>query len=341
MSQTAPIVQADYFDGRSSRRQRVVLRLEGQQLHLVGDDVERHAPLAELHLSEPMGTAPRLVTFPDGAYCEVYDSASLNRLLHASGQHDSWIVRWQFDLRAVVVATGLCVLFGLAAYRYGLPWISDRLAEQIPPATVNSISSRLLAELDKDFLAPSRLPTARQAEISRRFEALQAPDDGVPAYEIVFRANRRLPANAFALPSGTLILTDDLVKLAKTDNHLMAVLAHELGHVQARHGLRLVIQSSLAGLFVAWFVGDVSSIAAAAPTVLIQAKYSRDLEAEADDFARRMLQANGLSPSCLGDMLAQLEQAHAQKRGPQAQDYLSSHPASTQRHQALVGPACE
>lgn len=43
----------------------------------------------------------------------------------------------------------------------------------------------------------------------------------------------------------------------------MAVLAHSTAR-QARHGLRLVIQSSLAGLFVAWFVGDVSSIAAAA-----------------------------------------------------------------------------
>lgn len=189
-----------------------------------------------------MGTAPRLVTFPDGAYCEAYDSASLNRLLHASGQHDSWTVRWQFDLRAVVLATGLCVFFGLAAYRYGL-------LDQRPPGRANPAGHGQRHQFSpacrtgQGFPCPSRLPTARQAEISRRFEALQAPDDGVPAYEIVFRANRRLPANAFALPSGTLILTDDLVKLAKTDNHLMAVLAHELGHVQARHGLRLVIQA--------------------------------------------------------------------------------------------------
>ena len=107
-----------------------------------------------------------------------------------------------------------------------------------------------------------------------------------------------------------------------------------------RFGL-LLNDRRVAGLFVAWFVGDVSSIVAAAPTILIQAKYSRDLETEADDFARRMLQANGLSPSCLGEMLAQLEQAHARKSGAQTQDYLSSHPAGAQRHQTLAGPACE
>ena len=341
MTLPAPSVQADYFDGRSSRRQSVSLRLEGGRLHLAGEQIERLAPLAELRLSEPMGSAPRLITFPDGAYCEVRDVAGLSCLLQASGQHDSWIVRWQFDLRAVALAAVLCMLCGVAGYLYGLPWISARLAEQIPTAAVNSISTRLLAELDKEFLAPSRLSEARQAEISRRFAALQTAEEHTPAYEIVFRANRRLPANAFALPSGTLILTDDLVKLARTDNQLRAVLAHELGHVQARHGLRLVIQSSLAGLFVAWFVGDVSSIVAAAPTILIQAKYSRDLETEADDFARRMLQANGLSPSCLGEMLVQLEQAHARKSGAQTQDYLSSHPAGAQRHQTLAGPACE
>ena len=199
MTLPAPSVQADYFDGRSSRRQSDSLRLEGGRLHLAGEQIERLAPLAELRLSEPMGSAPRLITFPDGAYCEVRDVAGLSCLLQASGQHDSWIVRWQFDLRAVALAAVLCMLCGVAGYLYGLPWISARLAEQIPTAAVNSISTRLLAELDKEFLAPSRLSEARQAEISRRFAALQTAEEHTPAYEIVFRANRRLPANAFAL----------------------------------------------------------------------------------------------------------------------------------------------
>ncbi len=49
---------------------------------------------------------------------------------------------------------------------------------------------------------------------------------------------RAVGANAFALPSGIVVMTDELVELAKTDDELVAVLAHEIGHVRGRHALR-------------------------------------------------------------------------------------------------------
>ena len=84
-------------------------------------------------------------------------------------------------------------------------------------------------------------------------------------------------ANAFALPNGTIVVTDDLVKLAEHDDELVAVLAHEIGHVVSRHALRRVLQDSGVMLLVAGITGDIvsiSSLAAALPTLLIEAKYS-------------------------------------------------------------------
>jgi predicted Zn-dependent protease len=85
-------------------------------------------------------------------------------------------------------------------------------------------------------------------------------------------------------------------------------------------------------LIVTWFVGDVSALAAAAPTALLQARYSRDLEREADDHAIRVLRRNRISTSHLAAILERLAQAHGDDGGRgSALDYVSSHPATSER----------
>jgi len=102
---------------------------------------------------------------------------------------------------------------------------------------------------------------------------------------------------------------------------------------------------------MAWYLGDVSSLLATAPAVIMQAKYSRDMEREADEYAEKTLQLNALSPCLLAGILNKLEAAHLATRKnkeqqPEAEpknnhavmDYLSSHPA-TQERIGLLCPA--
>ena len=104
-----------------------------------------------------------------------------------------------------------------------------------------------------------------------------------------------------------IFVTDALVEMTTDDRLLMAVLAHEAGHVHKRHGLRQIIQSTIMGALVTWYIGDVSALGAAAPTALLQAKYSRDLEREADAYAADVLTLNGMPASVLADALEALE----------------------------------
>ena len=97
MDLSDPPVTALYFDGRSSRARPVMLSVTDGKLVTCGEDVERRDALAVLRLSEPLGHAPRLVTFPDGAHCEVSDDAAFRRMLARSGQRDAPVVRWQFS----------------------------------------------------------------------------------------------------------------------------------------------------------------------------------------------------------------------------------------------------
>ena len=333
-------VQADYYDGKSARAHRVTLELVGDRLAVSGDEVRRLDALGDLRVSEPMGAAPRLVKFPDGAHCEVRDHAGLAQLLAASGHRDGFVVRLQARWRWAAVAVVLSVAAVAAGYRWGLPAASEWLAFRMPAQVLAKLGESSLDFLDQALFAPSKLEATRRQSLSGRFDSLAVPGEARPAYRIVFRDGHRIGANAFALPDGTIVVTDQLVKLAGDDEEILAVLAHELGHVHRRHSLRMLIQGSIVGVVVAWYIGDVSNVAAGLPTLLLEAGYSRDHEREADDYAAALFRYNGLPPSRLADMLEKLEAAHGGRPDDPkgAMDYLSSHPASRERMDALRGP---
>jgi predicted Zn-dependent protease len=100
--------------------------------------------------------------------------------------------------------------------------------------------------------------------------------------------------------------------------------------------MRMVLQGSAVGMFLTFYIGDVSTLLAAAPAALLQARYSRGMENEADAYGAEMLRENGLSPVLLASMLERLEKSH-RREGDQVPDYLSSHPDTAARIRALRG----
>lgn len=334
----APSVDAVFFDGRSARQHPVRLSFLDSRMRMTGATAAREAPLAELRVSEPMGAAPRLITFADGAFCEVRDHAALAHLLATTGHIDRAHVRWQFDWRIVAATCLAFISLALAGYFYGLPLAARLAAPAVPESAVELMSEQTLKFIDAHLMSASKLPQEEVDPLVRRFAAMRAPGATSSVHRVVFRDGKRIGANAFALPDGTLVVTDQLFKLAGSEDEIVAVLAHELGHVAERHGLRMVLQSTAVGMFLVFYVGDVSSVLAAAPAALLQARYSRDMEREADDYGSAMLRENGLSPALLANMLERLEKAHRDKDGD-IPEYLSGHPATDARIRALRGGA--
>lgn len=333
-------VSADYFDGQRAQRHRVMLEVKADTLHVTGETIDRELPLKALRVSEPMGTAPRLIKFPDGAHCEVRDHAALNAMLRAHGHTDSWIVRLQAHWGWAIGAVILTVALVGAGYRWGLPYASEQMAYRLPDNVLSQLGEVTMDVLDEHMLGASKLNPARQQALNKRFANLANPDTQSIRHQILFRDGQSIGANALALPNGTIIVTDQLVALAKDDEEILGVLAHELGHLRYRHSLRMLIEGSVVGFVLAWYIGDVSTVAAGLPTLLLQARYSRVHEREADRYAATVLKANAISPQRLGDMLGRLEAAHnANDKKPtsseNALDYLASHPATRDRIEAL------
>lgn len=161
------------------------------------------------------------------------------------------------------------------------------------------------------------LASAPQAEIASLLDTIaRRTDDGHP-FRLELRQGGGVGANALALPSGVIIVTDELVALARHDEELTAVLAHEVGHVTNRHSMRLLLQSSATALLIATLTGDITSLtalAASIPTVLVQTGYSRQFEREADDYAYDYLAAAGIPPRRFGDSLTRLEDTRRRRR---------------------------
>lgn len=321
-------IRGRYYDGQTSRPYLVEFDVICGIAQLRGEMV-RDCPTIELRVSEKMRHIARRVTYPDGAFIEIEDHAGIDSLLAAHGHRESLVSRMQQSWCAVLIALLATVIAITAAYRYGIPAASSILAQALPESVEQRLGRETLEVLDNRWFEPSALPEATQNNIRQSFQRLQPPAGTTPRYEILFRKSRIGP-NALALPAGQIVLTDELVNLLGDEEAINAVLAHELGHLYERHLTERLVQASLIGALSAALFGDISSTLANLPALLVGLQYSRDAEREADDFAARMLQLNGVSPSKLGLVFEQL--ADKESILP---PYLSTHPPAAERIQRL------
>jgi predicted Zn-dependent protease len=235
----------------------------------------------------------------------------------------------------MIVALIVFVAMVIAAYIYGIPMFARTVADRFPAGIVARVDTETLAALDRQVFKPSALPRERQDAIANAFRALKKPQRESAPYTLVFRKSDAIGANAMALLGGTIVVTDGLVALARDDREILGVLAHEAGHVAGRHGLRGLVQDSMISMLLALVIGDVSALAAAASSSVLEASYSRDLEREADAYAIEALNANGIPLKYLADMLRRLESAAGASGMPSALRYLSTHPATDERIRQL------
>ena len=226
---------------------------------------------------------------------------------------------------------------------WGLPWASKYVAYQLPPSVNQALAEGTLKTLDQLVLEPSRLPAERQQAIREHFQQTLVPlnPEGF-TYTLHFREMEDV-ANAFALPSGDVVVTDRLAEIITKPAELDSILLHEIGHVVHRHSLRQVIQSSTVTLALVMLAGDASAVdewTLALPATVLQSQYSREFESEADVYAFERMAILGLDPVHFGNALHRITTDALQDSPLSAKDsqraetflkYLSSHPPSEER----------
>lgn len=343
---------AYYFDGRSAALQAVQLEVREGMLRIAGNALALAYELGKLRLAEPFLHAPAVLYLPDGGRCEVSDPQARADLAAALNFKPTLVMRWQRHWYAALAALVMLLGVGAFVWWYAIPLAAEQIASNIPPSLDEKIGASALRGLEAKAFQPSRLSEQRIAQL-RAVLAEVSPAAPRHRLQLLVRDAPALGPNALALPDGTIVITDQMVKAIYEDSSfspeqshaaLAGVLAHEVGHVQRRHSVRVLARSSLTAAASAAMFGDFSAVAAGLPAVLANLHYSRSMETEADTYAIDTLHGKQWSTEPLADLFVWLDRvndASPQKSMPkwmrQSLPYASTHPGSAERIARLRG----
>lgn len=352
------LIRAKWFDGHSSRARDVLIALEpgrkgpALRLHVLDQAHAASRLFGHAEVQWPpqwsAGQAPARLTVAlrDHGSLEFDQARAWQAALAAAGARPGLAQRMQTRWPALLGVLAMAAIGLLAFYRYGTPWAAAQLTRHVPLAWELSLSQQALAQIDRRWLKPTQLEPARQEELRREFRELLARltpqlkryPGYAPRYELHFR--RGLGANAFALPGGSVVMTDELVAAAAkqglSDDALLGVLAHEIGHVENRHGTRLVVEQGVLNAGLGLALGDVSNMVSMAGTLLTGLAYRRQHESESDCFALALMAQARRPTAPMADLLLGLSHRKADaQHGGALSDWLSTHPATPQRAELL------
>lgn len=333
-----------YFDGRTSTPVPVAMRFEGDVLVVVAPDFERRAARKHYRLPERTEHGQPIIHLRGGGQVEADDVDALWRAAREGGQRESFasVMSQRWSLALLALALTLASLY--AGYRWVLPGAASLVAPLVPSAIERSLGQEAIDWLDDGLTAPSRLPQDRRDEIEVRFARMleRAGEDAAPGI-LLFRSGTGIGANAFALPGGRILVTDELVEeaarvaSAAPDEALLGVLAHEYGHMREHHLMRRLLKVSALAVAASALWGDIGTVAAVVPTVLGGLDYTRELERDADREAARILAAADLSVEPLITLFGMLgdDVGAGLPAGSDWKRYLRTHPMTGERIELL------
>lgn len=262
--------------------------------------------LARLEIAEPAARAVIRSFCPDLENSETDGKTGTAR-----------IIVWSFTAGASILGVVL----------FGLPILACQLAQIMPPGFEKRIGGAADSQVRFIYGGKRCISPRGVASLSKLAGELQSVA-GLPLAIDPAVVSFAVP-NAFALPGAKVYVLSGLIAKAQSPDELAGVLAHEIGHVAHRDGLRKLIHDSSTGFLVGLLFGDVTGSAALAGLGhgVINAAYSQSAEANADAYASMLMGKLGRSAKPMGELLLRL--TGADKSNPLS--IFASHPLTSDR----------
>jgi len=249
----------------------------------------------------------------------------------------------------LVVALGIAVvaLLGYYGVRQYNPIIGENQHIALSPDQEVAIGLQSAPQMAEQFggLEPDESIQSDVSGVGER--VVKQSIAGQTQYEFSFHVLADpQTVNAFALPGGPIFITRGLLERLENEAQLAGVLGHEIGHVVGRHSAEHIAKSQLAqGLITAVGVGTSddqgrgqrAAQIAAVVAEMVQLKYGRRDEMQADTLGVRLMSEAGYDPRALLEVMRILAESSGPDRQP---EFLSSHPDPGNRH-ALIQHAIE
>jgi Zn-dependent protease with chaperone function len=340
-------LQGYLYDGKSSAREEATLVISRDGFVRCDMLLDESIPLDDIQISSRVGNTARYLDFGENRRFETLDNDTVDSICRQWKPAKHGLAdKLERNMAMVFLAVVVTIAGGFAFVKWGIPALSEPVTAMIPEELDLHLGDQTMEVMDENILEKSELSVERQNELREKFYALMPEGKD---YLLLFRKVGGMP-NAFAVPNGTIVMTDALVKLSEDDKELESILLHEIGHLEERHSVQTLVQQASLALVVTMVIGDVnaaSSFLLALPAWLAEAQYSQALETEADDYAYEQMLARGMDTNAFADIMLKLERAMTQEEGEdvasdsqdenyadtatQVLDYLSSHPPTAAR----------
>lgn len=245
---------------------------------------------------------------------------------------------WPMAISMIVLFIALVALI-----RIGISHSTGLIAASIPPSWEETIGEQSYQSLNQTVLQPSTLGQSRRKSLQSQAMKMARLANLQRQPTIHFHNAPAIGANALAFPGGPVVVTDDLVKLLDDDQEILAIIAHEFGHIRDRHSLQQVVDLLGTAILVSLIFGADESlleeIAGIAANGWAFAK-SRDHEREADTAAFEIMTAANMDPSAFLSAMEKLTTHICKEMGPsnvkkcveeETTSWLSTHPSGAER----------
>jgi len=358
------LINGSWYEQGSSAQLEAELFIEGERYTLkTQTGVTRFGLVSQINPSDRLGNVERKLILDDKSVFATKDNASIDTLFKRRNKAKNIIHMLEANLSSAIFALVLTVMAGFAFFKWGVPLASHSVAQALPQKTGDVIGESTLKFLDKLLFKASQLDESQQQQIRDHFHntlLVQVNEtkglNELIDYTLHFRSwsegETAIP-NALALPSGDIILTDKFVELSQNQNEIDSVLLHEIGHIEHRHSLEMVVQSTLVTTAIALFTGDASGAAdmgIGLGSLLLSTSYSRGFESEADHYAFEQMLIAKIDPTSFANIMARMtafmESDDINEKKPEQSDskldkietekndifdYISTHPNTATR----------
>jgi len=305
------------YDGITARRHIVSVRREGDRLLIEGHETVAVADLVR------RGDGSRSVFGRGGnaGWRLGFDRPlpdDWQNLLPAAPRYGRLIDR--FGLTRAVLAA-LVVSAALLFMLYQLPnWVAPLIPQKweqaFGDALVGDLGGRACYSAEGDAVLDQ---LGQRLSASGRPTRVRVIDLPIP--------------NAVALPGGQIALFNGIIQQAKSADEIAGVVGHEIGHVEHRHVMAGLIRQFGLGLILG---GSGKSVQYA--QALVDARYGRAAESDADAYAIAALTRNHISTKPTADFFERM--SRMEKTGSSTVDtafsWLSNHPVSTARRDTFL-----
>jgi len=290
-----------------------------------------------LKIEPPIGSSARKIYLPEGQLFETTENDKVARL--KGGGFWSRLAkteRFGWHLIPLAIATPF-LAFGL--YRTLIPLFISFAMFMTPDGMIHSIDKNTIKTVDFKLTKPTELGQERQDEIQALFKKLVKNVENnsgktrrIPNYKLLFRHSNIIGPNAFALPGGTIVMTDELIEMFPKEDHVIsAVLAHEIGHVEHEHSLRQIYRALGMAAMIGLIAGDAGPMLediVLEGSALLSLSFSRKHEMQADDFSYDILSGTGQRADGLIEFFKKLEE---EVSIPESGEWMMTHPLSKKR----------